>query len=422
MARLLKHSVVLVLIALTISAASAADNSMFNYQGRVLVQGMPYTGTGRMKAAIIATTGTSTVVSLWSNDGTSSGGNEPTNSFDVSVTAGVFDVMIGDANAGMATIPAIMFNRDDELKVRVWFNDGTHGYQQLTPDRRLTHPRRLGITEVRGETTIYVNAATGNDLNSGLSASTAKKTIQAAVNMVPARLFANLTIDVATGIYRESVKISGITAEDGCKFTLLGDETTIPSDTVSPDVRITGADNDSTHAKVRPVGVKVTSCANVEIKGFLFDYFSDSGVYVKMGQAFITQCKSSYNTSGGFFLDRTTANMTYCWASYDRDGYLGYTQSHIALGNSGASDCTGFGILAQGYCTVHCYAGNYIKRNLYGIGMQSSYLWFEEPTTYVTNNTTGIYLYYHSSSRLIGYVSYSGNGTNQTVGADSWAN
>lgn len=38
--------------------------------------------------------------------------------------AGVFDMMIGDPDAGMAAIPAILFNRDDELKVRVWFNTG----------------------------------------------------------------------------------------------------------------------------------------------------------------------------------------------------------------------------------------------------------------------------------------------------------
>lgn len=304
MTRFAWNATVLFMLALTASTAgAAADNAMFNYQGRVLVQGAPYTGTGRMKAAILATTGTYTV-SLWSNDGTSVGGNEPTNSFDVSVTAGVFDVMMGDtAVSGMAAIPAIMFNRDDELKVRVWFNDGVHGYQQLSPDRRLTNPRRLGLTEVHNETHLYVNAATGNDINSGLTATTGpKKTIQAAVSMVPSRLFENVTIHLADGIYRETALISGITAaRNQLKYlTILGDEDTVPSEILNPKVRITGADNDSSHTKIRSSGIQIADSYGIRISGILFDYFSDAGLCTSGSNTSVERCKAAYCAETGF--------------------------------------------------------------------------------------------------------------------------
>ncbi len=46
--------------------ALAGDNVRFNYQGRVLVDGVPFTGTGALKLAIVDTT---VAVSVWSNDG-----------------------------------------------------------------------------------------------------------------------------------------------------------------------------------------------------------------------------------------------------------------------------------------------------------------------------------------------------------------
>ena len=49
--------------------------SVFSYQGRVKVQGEPFNGNGQFKFAIVSNDGHST---LWSHDGTSVDGAEPT--------------------------------------------------------------------------------------------------------------------------------------------------------------------------------------------------------------------------------------------------------------------------------------------------------------------------------------------------------
>ncbi len=426
MTRFAWNATVLFMLALTASTAgAAADNAMFNYQGRVLVQGVPYSGTGRMKAAILATTGTYTV-SLWSNDGTSVGGNEPTNSFDVSVTAGVFDVMMGDTTvSGMAAIPAIMFNRNDELKVRVWFNDGVHGYQQLSPDRRLTNPRRLGLTEVHSETHLYVNAATGNDINSGLTATTGpKKTIQAAVDMIPSRLCNNVTIDVAEGTYRESVTIAGVVAAEPYRLVIVGDKTTVPTETVAPAVRLTGTDNDSNHTIIRQNGFIVSRCQNIDIKGFLVDYFSQNGIVLFNSNCNMYCCKTSYNQYG-ITWSGGDGSAVDSWSTFNYTGYHGLSRSDMSLNRSSAASNTDFGILCQGYCNAMLYGNTYFKGSIFGIALQNSYLWvdtYDPGHPYIQNNTYGIQIYFHSSTRNIGAATYSGNGTNMNVAADSWAN
>ena len=45
------------------------------YQGEVRVSGAPYTGDGYFKFAVVNAAGSTT---FWSNDGTSTGGTEPT--------------------------------------------------------------------------------------------------------------------------------------------------------------------------------------------------------------------------------------------------------------------------------------------------------------------------------------------------------
>lgn len=397
----------------------AADNSMFNYQARVLVQGIPYTGTGQVKIAILANPG-GAFVTLWSNDGSSVAGSEPTGSFSVSVTGGVFDTMIGDTELGMQAIPAVIFNRNDELRVRVWFNDGVHGFQQLSPDRRLTNPRRLGTDEIHTSTTLYVNAATGDDLYNGLSPASAKKTIQAAVDMAPRHLSNNLTIVIASGIYREKVTISDVVADPGFSFLLLGDKTTVPSETVSPNVRITGTDNDSTHLKVRSHAVYVSSSHNVALAGLLLDYSSSCAYTAQEAVVLVDRCKASYSPQGFQVLNRSNV-FTKCWATYNDMGY-GVDEGGIGLVNSGAADNSNYGL-----CMTHCAADlrdtNYFKRNGTGIRVDyASFFWVEMGTTYIWNSTTGLQVSSNSTARGLSRLSYSGNVTNQTISADSYGN
>lgn len=74
----------------------------------------------------------------WSNDGTSTMGSEPTDSVEIPVSGGLYAVALGNTTLpNMTTLPENLFAEYGELYLRVWFNDGTNGFQLLSPDQRL---------------------------------------------------------------------------------------------------------------------------------------------------------------------------------------------------------------------------------------------------------------------------------------------
>ncbi|MEO8613995.1 MAG: hypothetical protein ABI600_02555 [Luteolibacter sp.] len=93
-------------------------------------------GTGYVTAPTVTIAAPSTIViydTLWSHDATSNGGQEPTTSVAVPVVNGLYSVALG--GNGMAPFYEPIFGQ--QLYLRVWFNDGVHGFQQLTPDQKL---------------------------------------------------------------------------------------------------------------------------------------------------------------------------------------------------------------------------------------------------------------------------------------------
>lgn len=125
------------ILMLTGSALHAQVPQILNYQGRVAV-GSPavnFEGSGGFKFALVNGDGTQT---YWSNDGTSNGGSEPTAAVTLPVTKGLYSVLLGDTSLGanMTAIPSTVFANPD-VRLRVWFNDGTNGSQLLTPDQRI---------------------------------------------------------------------------------------------------------------------------------------------------------------------------------------------------------------------------------------------------------------------------------------------
>lgn len=75
--------------------------------------------------------------SYWSNDGSSNAGGAPESAVPLDVAGGLYSVALGDLSlAHMTTaLPASVFDNPD-VRLRVWFNDGTHGSQLLSPDQR----------------------------------------------------------------------------------------------------------------------------------------------------------------------------------------------------------------------------------------------------------------------------------------------
>jgi len=79
-----------------------------------------------------------TYTTYWSNDGTSSGGSEPTAAINLAVSDGLFTVGLGDTTIpNMLAINPSVFTQTN-LQLRIWFNDGSNGWAALSPVQNLT--------------------------------------------------------------------------------------------------------------------------------------------------------------------------------------------------------------------------------------------------------------------------------------------
>jgi hypothetical protein len=118
--------------ALLTATLHAAPHTI-NYQGKVLVGTTPFSGTGQFRFALINTT---TGATVWSNDGTSVAGSQPTAAVNLTVTNGLYSVPLGDSTlAGMSQQITAAAIPDNNIALRVWFNNGVLGSQLLTPDQ-----------------------------------------------------------------------------------------------------------------------------------------------------------------------------------------------------------------------------------------------------------------------------------------------
>ena len=115
--------------------AMAQVPPLVHYQGRITVGGTNFDGSGQFKFALVNGAGST---SFWSNDGTSAAGSQPAAAVSLTVTRGLYAVLLGDVTIpGMTqVIPATVFTNPD-VRLRVWFNDGVTGFQLLTPDQRI---------------------------------------------------------------------------------------------------------------------------------------------------------------------------------------------------------------------------------------------------------------------------------------------
>ncbi len=105
-----------------------------SYQGQVSVGGAPYTGAGSFKFAVVNQAGN---VTYWSNDGTATGGGEPTAAITTTVTNGLFNVLLGDTSLpNMTALPASAFDGTGRY-LRVWFSADGSAFTLLSPDRRI---------------------------------------------------------------------------------------------------------------------------------------------------------------------------------------------------------------------------------------------------------------------------------------------
>src|ERR1700736_5199586 len=98
---------------------------MINYQGRVVVGSTNFSGTGQFKFALVNAAGTA---AYWTNDGTHLNGTEPVSAVSIPVTNGLYSILLGDSSlANMTALPIIstLSKGVQDVRLRVWFNDGT---------------------------------------------------------------------------------------------------------------------------------------------------------------------------------------------------------------------------------------------------------------------------------------------------------
>ena len=123
------------LVMLAGMALGAARPQLINYQGRIAAGGVNFDGSGQFKFALVDAAGTT---SYWSNDGTSTAGNEPAAAAPLTVSKGQYTVLLGDASLpAMGAIPDGILDHPGRF-LRVWFNDSVNGSQQLHPDQPIT--------------------------------------------------------------------------------------------------------------------------------------------------------------------------------------------------------------------------------------------------------------------------------------------
>lgn len=111
--------------------------TMVNYQGIVNVGGAPHNGTGYFKFAIVDQSSGDGTTNYWANDGTAN--SEPAAEVPLSVTDGLFNVLLGDTSlTGMSQPLADTVFANSDTYLRVWFKSTSGGtFEALEPNQRL---------------------------------------------------------------------------------------------------------------------------------------------------------------------------------------------------------------------------------------------------------------------------------------------
>lgn len=125
----------LCLSCVLLAGAASSIPNLINFQGRLIVRGESFQGDGEFKFALLNGDGS---VHYWRNGPDSNSDGEPDSAVLLPVNRGLYSVALGDKSLGnMAALPPSVFT-NGAVFLRIWFNDGTAGFQRLAPDQRIT--------------------------------------------------------------------------------------------------------------------------------------------------------------------------------------------------------------------------------------------------------------------------------------------
>ena len=219
--------------------ASAQVPQILNYQGKVHVGATPFTGSGQFRFALVNADGTTT---FWSNDGTSTAGSAPTAAVALPVLNGLYAVLLGDTGiAGMLAVPPSVFANPD-VRLRVWFDDGTTGSERIAPDQRIA---AVGYAMVAGTASVADGSITAAKLALGAVGST--------------QLGSGLTLGGTTsGTFSGALAGNATTATSAMNFT-----GSLAGDVAGPqDATVVGAVGGSSAANVNIATVLANAAAS----------------------------------------------------------------------------------------------------------------------------------------------------------------
>lgn len=149
---------------LNTEATTGGSPTAVSYQGKVSISGAPFSGTGYFKFALVDSAGTT---SFWSNDGSSTGGSQPASAVALTVSKGLFTVLLGDTSLAHMTRPltAAAF-RSPNRALRVWFSSDNVAFTLLSPDTRLASvPYALQAEEAHNADYSYYPLLQAQSLN-----------------------------------------------------------------------------------------------------------------------------------------------------------------------------------------------------------------------------------------------------------------
>lgn len=197
----------------------AATPNLLRCNARVSSGGQLFQGTGLWKAALIDGSG----ASLWSNDGTSVNGAAPASHFTAEVIKGQAALMLGDT--GMTALPAVAFTQSG-LKMRLWFNDGTHGFQQLTPDQTV-QPVPMALVTAQADApadgaVVTADFASGAVTNAKLAADVITSDKFAAGSVTNAKLAPNAVVNAGGSGYLPAGAVIMSDTEESAALTTAG--------------------------------------------------------------------------------------------------------------------------------------------------------------------------------------------------------
>ncbi len=319
-----------------------AQGTTFTYQGRLTAGGTNFSGTGFFKFALV--TGTNAVYTTrWSNDGTSSAGSEPLAAVSVPVNAGLFAVVLGNtALANMTAIDPAIFAQP-ALQLRIWFNDGVHGFAALDPPQSLT-PAPYAI---------FASSANAAGLTGTIPAATLGGIYSNAVTLTNA---ANIFAGNGIGLTNvNAAKLGGYAAD---RFWKLGGNNVAPGQFLGSTnnqpvelwvnntraLRLEPTLNDATHSNI--INVVNGSPANTIAPGVYGSVIAGGGAGTYLGSAGTNNVSAHLSFLGGGFYNSIQTNADHsvlgggAWNAIQNDAadcVLGGGQGNSIQANAGGS-------------------------------------------------------------------------------------